>query len=257
MYTDPSGNTPIPLYCLAAFGLAVIDGPLPFGEATLFYCLMATGAILGGGAVTLNYVANAPAPSGMIPVRERVKIIPLEEILRGCWIEFRPKYNPTPESIPTIDPFPIQVTPFVSTPQPTPTRKPEKTIVDLGSGTYGYWARTLKATNPEARVIASDKYNYYPLKASLQGSGVEVVDDWANIQSGIANYTWAVAPQPMSMTEEGKQGLRITKPGGVFSMIFILDELGIHQFSCHYQNLGLIYEVKKLIQRIMFGMSRQ
>ncbi len=116
-YTDPSGNTSIPYYCLAALGLAVADGPLPFGDATALVCLLAAA----GGATVANYVVNAPEIPGQPGIREIPRMIPLDEILKGCWVVIRPKNQPTPDPFPTVypPPFPIQVTPQVSeTPRP-------------------------------------------------------------------------------------------------------------------------------------------
>ena len=117
-YSDPSGNTSIPYYCLAAFGLAVADGPLPFGDATALVCLLAAA----GGATVADYVVNAPEVPGQPRIREIPRMIPLDQILKDCWVVIRPKNQPTPDPLPTVypPPIPIRVTPPVSTPTNTP-----------------------------------------------------------------------------------------------------------------------------------------
>jgi len=124
-YTDPSGNTSIPYYCLAAFGLAVADGPLPFGDATAVVCLLAAA----GGATVADYVVNAPEIPRQPGIREIPRMIPLDEILRDCWVVIRPKNQPTPNPLPTVYPPPI---PIRVTPQVTETPRPKEILYHYG-----------------------------------------------------------------------------------------------------------------------------
>jgi hypothetical protein len=68
------------------------------------------------------------------------------------------------------------------------------------------------------------------LQSSVAGSGVEVYPGWNSVDSGISDETWAVAPQsgwrqPNLLYEEGKAGLRITKPSGIFHIVYSRSEI--------------------------------
>jgi hypothetical protein len=140
--------------------------------------------------------------------------------------------QPQPQALPQNQTQPqtqSQTNPAPTVPQPT--EGTQKTIVDLGSGTEGLWARGLKKIYPNDRVIATESGdNFGFLQMNLAGSGIEVINGGDNVPSEIADQTWAVAPQtgvkqPILRIPEGQAGLRITKPGGVFHMVVLYSEI--------------------------------